>query len=167
MSNQRRRYAFHYLKNHGESVRIGELAEGIAAWENDKDVGAITSDERKRVYISLIHLHLPKMADIGLIDFDKSRGRIEPRDEMAKLDVYLEIVPGNEIPWSKFYLGLAILNFGFILAAVAGLFPFTLLPEIAWGIIAASMFAISAIIDYHNTRKRRLGNSESPSEVCK
>jgi len=51
LANQRRRFAVHLLKREsGDRVEIGEMAEQIAAWENEVDVTEITGSDRKRVY---------------------------------------------------------------------------------------------------------------------
>ncbi|MFB6358651.1 MAG: hypothetical protein ABEJ96_06540, partial [Thiohalorhabdaceae bacterium] len=54
-------------------AELGDLAEHIASIENDKPEVALSSTERKRVYVALYQCHLPKMDDIGVIDFDEDR----------------------------------------------------------------------------------------------
>lgn len=60
-----------------ETTTQGELAEHIAAVENDVDRSEVTSTQRKRVYISLYQSHLPKLEEAGAIDFDENRGTVE------------------------------------------------------------------------------------------
>lgn len=69
-----------YIETVDGELTIGELAEQIAAWENDKPIAQISSTERKRVYVALYQCHLPKMDDVGVVSFDKSRGRIGEGD---------------------------------------------------------------------------------------
>lgn len=78
LKNRRRRYVLKYVAEADGQVSIGETAEQIAAWENDKPVEQITSSERKRVYVGLYQSHLPKMDGIGAVSFNKPRGIIEP-----------------------------------------------------------------------------------------
>jgi len=49
----------------------------------------VTYDERKSVYTSLLQFHCPKMADAGLVEFDRRAARVAPR-EGADLVVELE-----------------------------------------------------------------------------
>lgn len=165
LSNRRRRYALHYLKQEGDLTSIGELAENIAAWENGTSVGEVTSSERKRVYISLLQLHLPRMEEVGLVEFNRSRGVVEPLPRMFDVDVYLEVVPDNEIPWSNFYLGLAVTNLGFLGAGLLNVFPFSLVPGLLWGLVVAVMFGVSALLDYRSGRKTRLGSEYPPPDT--
>jgi hypothetical protein len=89
LKNDRRRAVLRYMGEVDSEVRLGELAEQIAAWECDKDVAQITSSERKRVYVGLYQSHLPKMADVGAISYNKPRGKIEPGEHMAFFEEYL------------------------------------------------------------------------------
>jgi len=76
LKNERRRIVLRYLKEVGGTVRLNNLADRVTAIENDIEVEAITSDERKRVYVGLYQFHLPKMAKIGIIEYDQNRGTI-------------------------------------------------------------------------------------------
>ena len=96
LKNQRRQHVLRYLAAADGVVRLGEVAEHIAAWENDKAVHQITSQERKRVYVGLYQCHLPKMDDMGAIEFNKPRGRIERGPSIELFEQYLPPVDGEE-----------------------------------------------------------------------
>lgn len=89
LKNRRRRRTLRYLIGESEQVRLGELAEQIAAHECDKEVSHIDSQERKRVYVALYQCHLPKMADVDAIAYDKPRGTIERGPNFALFETYL------------------------------------------------------------------------------
>ncbi|MFC7068790.1 DUF7344 domain-containing protein [Halobaculum lipolyticum] len=89
LKNQRRRLVLDHLRSVDGETTIGELAEHIAAIENDCDVQALGAQQRKRVYIGLYQCHLPKMDDAGVVDFNQSRGRVELRREAEQLFEYL------------------------------------------------------------------------------
>ncbi|ACV10657.1 hypothetical protein Huta_0470 [Halorhabdus utahensis DSM 12940] len=89
LKNQRRRHVLEYLTTTDDSVRLGTLAEQIAGWENDKDVARITSQERKRVYVGLYQCHLPKMDDMDVISFNKSRGIVDHGEHYELVKEYL------------------------------------------------------------------------------
>ena len=38
---------------------------------------ASVQDERERMYVSLYHCHLPKLAEAGLVDFDRAEKQVE------------------------------------------------------------------------------------------
>ena len=74
LSNHRRRYTLHYLRQNGGQAELGELAEQVAAWENGIDIERISYDQRKRVYTSLQQVHLPQMDELGIVAFDEREG---------------------------------------------------------------------------------------------
>ncbi|WP_318569336.1 DUF7344 domain-containing protein [Salinigranum marinum] len=107
LKNQRRRDALDYLKTNGGRATLSDMAEHIAAKENDlpiEEIAAkendlpieeITSKQRKRVYIGLYQCHLPKLATAGVVGFDKNRGTIELRSLAARLYPYLDAEGGG------------------------------------------------------------------------
>lgn len=89
LKNQRRRWVLRYLETADGQVVLSDLAEEIASCENEKDISQITSQERKRVYVGLYQVHLPKMDDMNIISFNKPRGLIEPGENYERVRAYL------------------------------------------------------------------------------
>lgn len=89
LANSRRRYLWQHLRREGEEIPLQEASRVIAARELDKPPSAVTYDERKSVYTSLLQFHCPKMADAGLIEFDRRAARVAPC-EGSNLVVELE-----------------------------------------------------------------------------
>lgn len=165
LSNQRRRYAIHYLKYQDESVPIGMLAERIAAWENEIPDAEVTCEQRKSAYTALQQHHLPKLDDAGLVSFNRQRGLVAPGDALDKVDIYTEVVQDGDFSWSQYYLGLSVVT-GLVLGGVwAGVTPLTALPDIAWGIFCVTAFAVSAAVHFTATRGMKLGTDKQPPEV--
>lgn len=76
LKNERRRYVLEHLLGTEGAIELGTLADHIAAVENDTAVDAVTSSERKRVYVALYQFHLPKMDRMDVVDYDKDRGTV-------------------------------------------------------------------------------------------
>jgi len=68
LASERRRIALNVLSEGLTPVTLGELVSAVA--KRDPDVDASDESHLKRVRISLHHNHLPKMADMGVIDYD-------------------------------------------------------------------------------------------------
>jgi len=49
----------------------------------------VSSDERKRVYVALYQNHLPQLDDVGLIEYDQSRGRVAAGPALQQASKYL------------------------------------------------------------------------------
>ncbi|WP_435074254.1 DUF7344 domain-containing protein [Halorubrum sp. HHNYT27] len=91
LKNRRRRRVIRYLRANDGYAELNDLAEHIAAEENDIDVRQLSSDQRKRVYIGLYQCHLPKMDSLGVIDYNKDRGTIELQASVSQLLEYMDL----------------------------------------------------------------------------
>jgi len=90
LKNERRRRVVRYLVTGTGQCRLGELAEHVAARENDKSVREISCYERKRAYVALYQQHLPKLDEADVVDFDSDRGTVRVGDTAPQLTKYLE-----------------------------------------------------------------------------
>ena len=106
LSNRRRRYALHHLKRTGETVSVGDLARIVAGWENDKPPEAVSGAERKRVYTALHQQHLPKMDELGLVEFDRSRGEVTVAPAVRDRRIYADVAAASAVPWAAAYLAV-------------------------------------------------------------
>jgi DNA-binding transcriptional ArsR family regulator len=120
LKNQRRREVIRYLREHEQQVTLSDLAEHIAALENDTDVASITSSQRKRVYVGLYQCHLPKMADMGIVQFNQNRGIVALGDRAPQLYQYLDNDAVEDRDWHRYYLGISALGLVVLGASLAG-----------------------------------------------
>ncbi|WP_266080271.1 DUF7344 domain-containing protein [Haladaptatus caseinilyticus] len=155
LQTQRRRDALRYLKNTDGPIEMRDLAEKVAAWENDTTIQALSSNERQRVYIALYQSHLPKLDNEGIIEYNKSRGIVERGPLADQFDPYLD-VPGEshtenestaddstdgDVPWLSYYRRLTVIGGALVSAAWVGVPPLSLVPDFVWGVILVSAFA--------------------------
>ncbi|WP_254765074.1 DUF7344 domain-containing protein [Natrinema marinum] len=75
LTSTRRRLTLDVLAGVTEPVSLSELATGIVAREDGVD--AVDEASVGPVSVDLHHVHLPLMADIGIIDYDPETRRIE------------------------------------------------------------------------------------------
>lgn len=152
LRNERRRLVLDHLEKQDGDVTLGELAEQLAAIENDKPPAQITSQERKRLYVGLYQCHLPRMDDANAIDFDRDRGVVK-RSEQTEL--FIDHLPktGAETQatqWPLYYLGIGAGATVLFLADIAGLLPVAGVTQILFfGVIAA--VGICALLQYRET----------------
>jgi hypothetical protein len=165
LSNRRRRYVVHALSRDEADHDLGSLAEQVAAWEYDVDVGELSYNERKRTYTALQQTHLPKMDDAGLVEFDKRRGEVCPGESLAEVDIYLEVVRGDDLPWSKYYLGLCGIATTILLGLWAESPLVTAVAPTNWVAFVVAMFAVSAAAHHYYRDQRRLGTGDRPPEL--
>lgn len=72
---ERRRTALDVLADRTVPVELDDVAAAVAERENGDSPADAESVER--VALSLHHVHLPKMADFGVVDYDTDATRIE------------------------------------------------------------------------------------------
>lgn len=92
LQNARRRAVLRYLLDHPdqEEFVMRTVAEAVAAWEYDTTARQLSSEQRRRVYISLYQSHLPKLDEQDLINYNRGQGVIEPTQLIHAVAPYLE-----------------------------------------------------------------------------
>lgn len=75
LSESRRRYVLYYFLESGHA-NVEGLALQISAWEQDVSIESVSIDEKEAVTLSLIHKHLPRLADHEIITYDQRSGDV-------------------------------------------------------------------------------------------
>ena len=91
LSDQRRRYVLHYLTRRIGAVNVGEVAEQIVLWEDEP-----TRDRYERVCTALVHTHLPKLRDAGVVDYCPALETVGVRDDADRLAPYLRLAASDD-----------------------------------------------------------------------
>ena len=161
LKNPRRRMALRYLvRSREETATIGELAEQLAAWENDLPLAGVNSTLRKRTYNTLQQHHLPKLAEAGLVEFDRARGHVRLIADPQQLTLVLGVLPRiNSGGVTRFLLLGTLFWFALMLnwfsVHVFGFFP----PgtgQYIFGASFAALFGIHTYLLYRFLHPRRL-----------
>lgn len=85
INNSRRRHVLCLLDEQDGAMSTGQLAEGIAAIEMDKQIPELTAQERKRVYISLYQGHLDTLDEVGAVNYNERSKEVHATDATAGL----------------------------------------------------------------------------------
>lgn len=162
LSCSRRRQVVHYLSQQQRAVQLYDLSKQLAAWENDIPIEEVEYGQRMCTYTALRQSHLPKLDDEGVIEFDPDSGIVELTEAASQLDVYLDVVPHDELPWSTYYLGVGLISAVFLTCKALGLTPFNLLPGIGYAAIVTILLGLSAVAHRHHEHGTRLGTDGEP-----
>ncbi len=85
LASQRRRYILHCLQTHDLPIALADVADEVAVYEHDTDITDISAEEVKRVYLSLYHTHIPKLAERGLVTYSQDRDLVTLSDNGEQL----------------------------------------------------------------------------------
>ena len=165
LSNRRRRYALYYLLEDEDGATIGELAEQLAAWENEEPVEQVTSRQRKLVYNSLQQTHLPTLAETEIVEYDEREGAVELTTRIEAVNPYLNLASDREMPWSRIYLLLAGVTGLLAVGLWVDLTPLTAVDPTTWLMLMSGAILACAIVHYRRTRSDGNASTDEPPEV--
>ncbi|MFC7009750.1 DUF7344 domain-containing protein [Halalkalicoccus salilacus] len=91
LSHSHRRFVLQYLQTADTPLSVNEVATELVAWKNPLAAADQLSDGRATlVEISLVHSHLPKMAEVGLIRYDETRQTVTLGDRTEEVQAHLQ-----------------------------------------------------------------------------
>ncbi|WP_227377753.1 DUF7344 domain-containing protein [Haladaptatus halobius] len=99
LADRRRRYILQRLQTANQPISLEELVADISAWEDAPPPETALTDRVDEVTVSLQHCHLPKLADAGLIEYDRSTKNVAHTDHPqvnALVDSFSELFPGED-----------------------------------------------------------------------
>lgn len=76
LADERRRHAVAVLAETRPPVDGGTLARSVAAAEVDAAPDEVSDHRTERVHAKLYHVHLPKLDDVGLVEYDSEADTI-------------------------------------------------------------------------------------------
>mgnify|MGYP000041242975 FL=1 len=129
LRNDRRRLVLERLRAGPGSETVADLAERIGAVEAGESPPP--RNVRQSVYVSLHQTHLPKLDELGIVEYDPDSKTVAIADKAADVAVYMEVVPQYGISWAEYYLGLGVLGGLSLLAIAVGVPLFRSLPPAA------------------------------------
>lgn len=135
LSSSRRRYVLYYLSQHDAPVELPDLAKEVAAWEMETPVEDLSPQERKRVYVSLYQTHVPKLDEVGLVEYDQDTGEVRLTRRSDQIEGFL-----RKSPTTRERLTNVAIVLGVSLAVLVG--AILLLPAVASPLELAGMFVV-------------------------
>jgi hypothetical protein len=153
LSSRRRRMVLYLLRQDGDTATVNELAEQIASLENDVPVDELTSQQQKRVYVSLYQTHLPKLDQTGIIDYEVDEGVVSHTGKANEVDSYLTQSSASTYPWKLHYSVLAVLSVIISVLWLLSVPGLAFVPILLLATTTVVAFTISGAIQYWQQRK--------------
>ncbi|MFC6974924.1 hypothetical protein ACFQL1_09905 [Halomicroarcula sp. GCM10025709] len=122
----------------------------------------VSYNDRHSIHTSLRQFHLPKMEEGGLVELNDQGTCVTLTEAANQMDIYVETVSEEEVPWSTYFLSLsAVLGIG-IAAATLGVQPLALLPAQEWLVVESIAFAVSSLVFWSSQQEDLLGAGNAP-----
>ena len=143
LANPRRRGTIRHLTDTaaGRTVSLRDLATAIATEETGQSPPPRSC--RESVYNSLHQTHLPKLDELGIIEYDRKERAVSVRDPAREIDRYMEILTPSGHTWGEYYRTLGIASLFSIVASLAGVPVVGAVDPLLWASGFLVVFVIS------------------------
>lgn len=98
LSHSVRRFTLRYLRGATAPLPLEELTRELVAWRTDGNAAERPEIDTSSVRISLVHNHLPKMAESGFVDYDEEEREVSPGNRTADVAYHLQGLPTGSPP---------------------------------------------------------------------
>ncbi|MFB6108861.1 MAG: hypothetical protein ABEJ82_08490 [Haloplanus sp.] len=142
LANPRRRAVIQHLDASPGYVTVRDLSTAIATAETG--LSPPPARVRDSVYTSLHQTHLPKLHDLGVVEYDREGSHIRLLDRARDVDRYMDVVNGLGVTWGGYYRSLGVLGLLLVVAALADLPVVGLVDPLLWASGVLATFALSA-----------------------
>lgn len=155
LRNKRRARTLKYLRSRDETVTLRELSEELASIETGESPPPRST--RESVYNSLHQTHLPKLDELGIIQYEQNRKVVHLLNDAHQVEVYMEVVPNEGVPYAIYYFVIGLVSLVVVSLSSLGMPLFAALPVSVWAGGFVVLFLISGLIYFHSQQKLRLG----------
>ena len=90
LADYRRRHLLTYLSRNEGWTPLATVADYIVTRELGLRPGLVP-DERKRLYLTLFHTHVPMLVEPGLVSYDRERDRVRATPEIERVAPFLAL----------------------------------------------------------------------------
>jgi len=152
LANPRRRGTIRHLTETagGRVVSLRDLSVAIATEETGQSPPP--SACRESVYNSLHQTHLPKLDELGVIEYDREARAVRVRNSAREVDRYLDGSTPYGLRWEEYYRGLGIVSLVAVVAALANVPGVGAVDPLLWASGFLLLFALSAVYQLWSLR---------------
>lgn len=122
LSNDRRREVIRYVNYIKGPVDISDVSEYIAEMESGRSPPP--TNLRKSVYVSLHQTHLPKLDDLGVVEYEPNSKIIKPNQYIDEFNSYIGDNVETTNPSHFYYIAVGLIGISAVTVSVSGVPPF-------------------------------------------
>lgn len=142
LANRRRREAIRHIGSVPGRISVRELTEVIAQEEAGADPAP--RNVRESVYSSLHQRHLPKLEDLGMINYDRTEAEVELLERGQHIDLYMGVVTRYGITWAEFYRAIGVVSLFLVVGSLIDVPMLELVDPLIWASGALAIFAVAS-----------------------
>ncbi|UPM44447.1 DUF7344 domain-containing protein [Halocatena salina] len=143
LRNKRRTWVLEQLQQTRKPIPLRELSEQVAAVETGETPPP--RNIRESVYNSLHQTHLPKLDELGIVEYHVDRKIVAQAEGFHQVTLYMEVVSADDVTWATYYLAVGCVTLVVITLSSVGLPVFAALSVTGWSILFFALFALSAL----------------------
>lgn len=90
--HQHRRIVLGTLTEEGRPLTLDDLAEAVLEYNHQTPIAEASEDVLTETRVTLHHVHLPKLAAEGLVDYEPEQRVVEPTEQLARVQPTLTTI---------------------------------------------------------------------------
>jgi len=91
LSHARRRFVLVCLATYDDPLTLPDVADELAVFEYDARLPEISAEHVAAIRTDLYHVHVPRMADAGLVEYSQERELVALADAAEELVSHLDL----------------------------------------------------------------------------
>jgi len=152
LANERRRAVIERLDASPGTVTVRDLSEAIAAAETGESPPP--ARVRESVYTALHQTHLPKLHEVGVVEYDREHSLVHLQSAVREIDRHMDVLNGLGITWGEYYRALGVLGLLLVIASLTAFPVVGALDPLLWASGTLAAFAVSGAIQLWADRWR-------------
>lgn len=94
LGDRRRRHVISCLLEEDRAIALWDLARIVAHRESDRPGGEIDRESVAKIQTSLYHVHVPKLAAAGVVEYDRDRDLVRAATGAERIDRAASLADG-------------------------------------------------------------------------
>lgn len=91
-ANEKRRVVLAKLVEHQRTIPVDELANAVIENSHGMPLTDVDDETVEHIYIDLTHVHLPKLAESGFVQYDPQQNIVEPTPQIKQNESHLSAI---------------------------------------------------------------------------
>lgn len=91
LSSTRRQFVVACLAEYGSPMALADVADELVTWERDAPITDIPAEEVKSAYVSLYHVHVPKLEEAALLEYSQEPDTVAASEAGRELATHVPL----------------------------------------------------------------------------